>query len=65
MKPFRSKKIEAIVNDNSLSERERIEQIASHLPASIVDDSHASAAYRGFVLKNLLVDTFEILEGKK
>lgn len=63
--PFRSKKIEAIVNDDSLSERERIEQIASHLPASIVDDSHASAAYRGFVLKNLLVDTFEVLEGKK
>ncbi len=62
--PFRSRKIEAIVNDDSLSESERIEQIASHLPAPIVDDLHASAAYREFVLKNLLADTFEVLEGK-
>jgi CO/xanthine dehydrogenase FAD-binding subunit len=63
--PFRSRKIETIVNNDSLSESERIEQIASHLPAPVVDDLHASAAYRGFVLKNLLVDTFEVLEGKK
>lgn len=63
--PFRSIKVEAIVNDDSLAVSERIEQIASHLPAPVVDDLHASAAYREFVLKNLLVDMFEVLEGKK
>ena len=61
--PFRSDTIETILNDVSTAREERIEQVIHHLPAPVVQDIHASAEYRKFVLKNVLTDTLEALEG--
>lgn len=57
--PFRSTKIETILNDLSLNIDERIEQVIAHLPSPIVDDIDGSAAYREFVLKNSIFDTMK------
>lgn len=54
--PFRSAKIDTILNDPSLDINERIEQVVVHLPSPIIDDIQGSAAYREFVLKNILFD---------
>ncbi|WP_342511631.1 FAD binding domain-containing protein [Sporosarcina sp. FSL K6-1522] len=61
--PFRLDAIEKILNDVSTAKEERIEQVIHHLPAPVVQDIHASAEYRKFVLKNVLTDTLEALEG--
>ena len=63
--PFRSAKVERILNDSSLQVSERIEQVIARLPSPIVDDIEGSAAYREFVLKNILVDTMKVLEMAK
>lgn len=63
--PFRSTEVETILNDPSLQISERIEQVVAHLPSPIVDDIEGSAAYREFVLKNVLADTMKGLEMAK
>ena len=44
---------------------ERIEQVVAGLPSPIVSDIQASAEYRAFVLKNVLLETMEVLEVAK
>ena len=63
--PFRSDKIEMIVNDTSLPVDERVEKAVAHLPSVIVDDIQGSREYRAFVLKNVLLDTLKELEMEK
>ena len=60
--PFRSSKIEKILNNTSIGVDKRIEQTMVHLPSSIVNDVQGSAAYREFVLKNIL---FDMMKGLK
>jgi len=61
--PFRSVEIEAHLNDSTISVEERINRTTAHLPSSVVDDIQGSAAYREFVLKRILAETVETLEG--
>lgn len=63
--PFRFIHSEDILNNTSLSISERIDQVVANLPSSIVEDIEASAEYREFVLRNILQDTVEQLEGTK
>lgn len=63
--PFRSVQIEAILNDTSLPVHKRIDKAVTYLPAPVVNDLQGSAAYREFVLKNILLDTMEALEMRK
>ena len=63
--PFRSSEIEELLNDTAISKEERVNQVIDQLPGSVVQDIHASAAYRLFVLKNVLTDTLEALEANK
>ncbi|MFC4798599.1 FAD binding domain-containing protein [Neobacillus sp. GCM10023253] len=63
--PFRSSEMEAALNDTSLSIDERIDKALSRLPAQIIEDIQASAAYRQFVLKNTLREMLDNLEAAK
>ena len=63
--PFRLTVIEDDLNNDSVVLGERINNIISHLPASIVDDVIGSAKYREFVLRNTLEEVWGILEGMK
>lgn len=60
--PFRSKEIENIINDSSLSQEDRVLQAMKQLPSSIVHDIQASAEYREFVLKNTLSEMMAALK---
>lgn len=60
--PFRSTKIEEILNDATIPTLERVNLAIEHLPAPIVDDIQGSSNYRKFVLKNSLLETMETLE---
>ncbi|PID14072.1 xanthine dehydrogenase [Sporosarcina sp. P34] len=60
--PFRSDKIENIVNDSTIPVVNRIDQVMDNLPSSIVDDLQGSREYRAFVLKNVLLDVMEEME---
>ncbi len=62
--PFRSRTLEAALNNNQLSIEERISGSAGALPEPILDDVEGSAAYRLFVLKNLLYDVMASLGGR-
>lgn len=61
--PFRSKKIEHELNNQSISLENRISAAVNQLPGPILDDSHASAAFRTFIVRNLILDTIETFEG--
>ncbi|WP_203249123.1 FAD binding domain-containing protein [Sporosarcina beigongshangi] len=63
--PFRSVEIEEILNNLSISKEERVNQVIDHLPGPVVQDIHASAVYRLFVVKNVLTDTLNAMEGNK
>lgn len=63
--PFRSSEMEAALNDSSLSIDERIDKALSCLPAQVIEDIQASAAYRQFVLKNTLREMLDNLEAAK
>ncbi|MCQ6279186.1 xanthine dehydrogenase family protein subunit M [Bacillus sp. EB600] len=54
--PFRSKEIEATLNNRQISMEERVRGVLGVLPQPILDDVEGSADYRIFVLKNLLLD---------
>ncbi|NBD24300.1 FAD binding domain-containing protein [Paenibacillus glycinis] len=60
--PFRSLRIEAILNDATLSLAERIDRVIATWPVPILNDIIGSAAYRAFVLRNTLRDTMTALE---
>ncbi|MGM9921229.1 MAG: FAD binding domain-containing protein [Bhargavaea sp.] len=52
--PFRSEEVDRILNDPSLPDAAKVNAITGHLPTEVMDDMHASAEYRLFVLKNML-----------
>ena len=60
--PFRSDEIETLLNDSAISKEEQINQVINHLPGPVVQDIHASAEYRKYVLKNVLTDILAALE---
>ena len=60
--PFRSEEIESLLNDSTIAKEQRIHQIIDLLPGPVVQDIHATAEYRKFVLENVLDDTLEALE---
>ncbi len=61
-RPFRSKALEALLNDSSLSPAERAEGAAALLPEAPCADVEGSGKYRVFVLKNTLSTLLEDLE---
>ncbi|TCP55736.1 xanthine dehydrogenase molybdenum-binding subunit [Tumebacillus sp. BK434] len=61
--PFRSREIEAVLNNASLPLDVRIEQAIRRWPAPILDDILGSAEYRAFVLHNALQDAWAALKG--
>ncbi|WP_066064777.1 FAD binding domain-containing protein [Neobacillus soli] len=61
--PFRSKEVEASLNNKGLSVETRVERALAVLPQPILDDVEGSADYRLFVLKNLFVDVLAALDG--
>jgi CO/xanthine dehydrogenase FAD-binding subunit len=63
--PFRSMEIEQILNKKQIPRQTRVEQVISHLPASVLNDIQGSAGYRKFVLQNTLLDILEKLEGER
>ncbi len=63
--PFRLPEIEDDLNNDSVVLDERINNIISHLPATIIDDMLGSAKYREFVARNALVEVWRKLEGVK
>lgn len=60
--PFRSEKVEKIINDSALTISERVERVATSLPLPVISDIEGSMEYRVFVLKNALQDMIEELE---
>ncbi|MGG1401035.1 FAD binding domain-containing protein [Bacillus salipaludis] len=61
--PFRSEKIEASLNNQSLPIAERINHAISDLPEPILNDIEGSSDYRLFVLRHLFEDVIFELEG--
>lgn len=61
--PFRSRELEEALNDKNQSVDGRIDRALSILPKPILDDIEGSADYRLFVLRHLLVDVLETLDG--
>lgn len=60
--PFRSKKIEDILNDKVMNREEKIDHIIKNLPENAMDNLDGSQMYREFVLKNTInkvLDTFK------
>lgn len=57
--PFRSSKLESILNEDTVPTMERIEKALTHLPEEVVDDIQGTKAYRTFVLRNVLKDILE------
>lgn len=53
--PFRSKGMESVLNNTSLPTEKRIENALILLPCSVPDNLEGSAAYRKFILSNLLI----------
>ncbi|NHN32796.1 FAD binding domain-containing protein [Paenibacillus agricola] len=58
--PFRSWKIEEVLNNPSLPLEERVENAIRIWPVPILNDILSSAAYRTFVLRNTLTDAIDI-----
>ena len=61
--PFRSAKMETVLNDDTLTPEERVVQAVEQLPSAIVDDMHAMKAYRMFLLTQLLTELMATMEG--
>ncbi|KKB74359.1 MULTISPECIES: FAD binding domain-containing protein [Bacillus] len=61
--PFRSKQVEAALNDPNMPVEDRVQQAIRHLPEPVLDDTEGSAEYRKFVIKHTLFDIFSILKG--
>ncbi|MBV7504681.1 FAD binding domain-containing protein [Bacillus sp. sid0103] len=59
--PFRSKELEASLNNREIPIAARIDAALATLPKPILDDVEGSAKYRLFVLRNLLLDVWAAL----
>lgn len=62
--PFRSTEVEDALNSPASSPAQRVDQAMQRLPSPIIDDIVGSAAYRGFVLRNVLLDIIAELGGE-
>ncbi|MCR2821597.1 FAD binding domain-containing protein [Lederbergia panacisoli] len=62
--PFRSEKIEQILNTESQSISDKIRSVLKNIPFDILDDQLASSEYRKFVLSNELQNTILHLKGE-
>jgi CO/xanthine dehydrogenase FAD-binding subunit len=62
--PFRSVELEEELNRRHVPLKTRVDQAVRRLPSPILNDIEGSAEYRIFVLKNLLGDVMEEMEGK-
>ena len=60
--PFRSHKIENYINDNSLSNEDKINKVIGFQQGVMLDDIEGSSNYRKFVLKNTLENTLKMLK---
>jgi CO/xanthine dehydrogenase FAD-binding subunit len=60
--PFRSKKVEAILNNREWTIEDRVGGALAKLPGPILNDVEGSSEYRLFVLRNLLHDVLEVLD---
>lgn len=63
--PFRSEKIEAVLNDRKVSCAIRAEEATKLLPAAAYNDVEGSGAYRVFILRNTLCALLEDWESGK
>ncbi|MBP1934910.1 FAD binding domain-containing protein [Ammoniphilus resinae] len=54
--PFRSLSVEEELNNRSQSLESKVQSAIEKISVPILDDHHASSAYRKFILSNLLVD---------
>ncbi|KZL92668.1 FAD binding domain-containing protein [Clostridium magnum] len=61
--PFRSSLIEDYLNDSSLQNNIKINNIINNIPGLILSDLAGSADYRKFVLQKMLAEVLEKLEG--
>lgn len=61
--PFRSSKVEEVINDNNISVEDKLERIIPHLPGPIMNNLQGSAEYRKFVTGNILVDVLKKIGG--
>ncbi len=62
--PFRSKKMEAILNNHSFALQERITEALKIIPGPILNDIEGSSEYRLFVLENTLAEILKKLGGE-
>ncbi|WP_428912575.1 FAD binding domain-containing protein [Niallia sp. Krafla_26] len=62
--PFRSKQMEEQLNNKEYSLNHRIDEAVQSLKVPPLDDSEGSFQYRLFVLKNILHEVFQQLEGE-
>jgi aerobic carbon-monoxide dehydrogenase medium subunit len=60
--PFRSMEVEKALNDRGRSFEDRVERAIELLPKPILEDVEGSAAYRIFVLRNILFDVLAALD---
>jgi CO/xanthine dehydrogenase FAD-binding subunit len=60
--PFRSSLIENYLNDSSLQNNMRINNIIDNIPDTILNDLAGSADFRKFMLKKMLTEVLEKLE---
>ncbi|RBW68422.1 FAD binding domain-containing protein [Bacillus taeanensis] len=63
--PFRSQKIEEVLNEKQLPYEERVQLVFRYLPQPILNDTEGSSDYRLFVLKNTLLHVLRALEGEE
>jgi CO/xanthine dehydrogenase FAD-binding subunit len=62
--PFRSVMMEKAINNKSIPWEQRIEQAINGLPAPIFGNIQGSSEYKKFVLRNLLDNILETLDGE-
>jgi CO/xanthine dehydrogenase FAD-binding subunit len=60
--PFRSKKMESMLNNRDKPIQERVQRALAEIPGPILNDVEGSSEYRLFVLQNLLVDVLGTMD---
>lgn len=63
--PFHKTAIDHIMNQSSLTSEKRVATVLDAIPSPILNDVHGSAAYRHFVLQNILEEIVIFFEGEK
>ncbi|WP_372631417.1 xanthine dehydrogenase family protein subunit M [Cohnella sp.] len=63
--PFRSERIEEILNDGGIEKGARVAEAVRHLPGPVSEDVEGSPDYRLYRLKNALLDVMQALKGEE